>query len=64
MPYDGDDTVSLSNETTLPDFPLSGFKIVQEEEKLHSHLETAISLKELLFIMHEDVYGNDSRFYW
>ena len=60
MPYDGDAIVNLSTETDLPDFPLSGFKIVRQEQELQSHLETAIQLIELLEIMHRNVYGNSS----
>ena len=60
MPYNSDQSTSVSEETELPDFPLSGFKILRPEKKLQTHLETAIRLRELLEIMHNDVYGSDS----
>ena len=34
MPYDSDHSTSVSEETELPDFPLSGFKILRPEKEL------------------------------
>ena len=60
MPYDSDkEAYSYCQESNLTDFPLCGFKQVQQEKK--SHLETAINLTELINVMQDDVYESDNK---
>ena len=61
MPYDSaGEEISFCKDSTLPDFPLCGFKIMRAEKEYQAHLETAIDLLELLRSMRESVLANES----